>query len=155
VAIRNELEKLSLTHAWSLRETDLYDFQRQLDQIDESRVNGNFRDKDGNPAELYVQRVGLMILIPIDQTTDCLDITVPDSAKLWLHLLPYGLFRACIRGSLTSVQPTSNLTAVLNRSQEFRGRQLAKRALSLQHESKKLGEYIGIHTNWSLYSFTR
>jgi hypothetical protein len=59
VAIRNELEKLSLTQAWSLRETDLYDFQRQLDQIDESRINGNFHDAEGNPAELYVQRVGL------------------------------------------------------------------------------------------------
>jgi hypothetical protein len=57
LGIRNELEKLSLTQAWSLRETDLYDFQRQLDQIDESRVDGNFHDKEGRPAELYVQRV--------------------------------------------------------------------------------------------------
>lgn len=55
--IRNKLEKLSLTQAWSLRETDLYDFQRQLDKIDESRVNGNFLDGEGKPAELYVQRV--------------------------------------------------------------------------------------------------
>src|SRR4051794_38271579 len=30
INIRNDLEKLSLTQAWSLRETDLYDFQRQL-----------------------------------------------------------------------------------------------------------------------------
>ena len=67
VGIRNELEKLSLTQAWSLRETDLYDFQRELDQIDESRVDGNFRDRDGHPAELYVQRVYLIISIPIDQ----------------------------------------------------------------------------------------
>jgi hypothetical protein len=57
VEIRNKLEKLSLTQAWSLRETDLYDFQRQLDKIDESRVDGNFRDAEGNFAELYVQRV--------------------------------------------------------------------------------------------------
>lgn len=55
--IRNELEKLSITKAWSLREADLYDFQRQLDKIDESRVNGNWLDEDGKPAELYVQRV--------------------------------------------------------------------------------------------------
>lgn len=55
--IRNKLEKLSLTQAWSLRETDLYDLQRQLDKIDESRVNGNFLDSEGKPAELYVQRV--------------------------------------------------------------------------------------------------
>jgi len=57
VDIRNKLEKLSLTQAWSLRETDLYDYQRQLDKIDESRVNGNFLDSDGQFAELYVQRV--------------------------------------------------------------------------------------------------
>jgi hypothetical protein len=57
IDIRNELEKLSVTQAWSLRETDLYDFQRQLDKIDESRVGGNWLDEEGNPAELYVQRV--------------------------------------------------------------------------------------------------
>lgn len=57
VDIRNKLDKLSLTQAWSLRETDLYDFQRQLDRIDQGRVNGNFRDSEGNFAELYVQRV--------------------------------------------------------------------------------------------------
>lgn len=57
IGIRNDLDKLSLTQAWSLRETDLYDFQRQLDKIDESRVDGNWLDDDGQPAELYVQRV--------------------------------------------------------------------------------------------------
>ena len=56
VSIRNDLEKLSLTQAWSLRETDLYDFQRQLDRIDESRINGNFYDEKGRPADLWTQR---------------------------------------------------------------------------------------------------
>lgn len=60
--IRNRLEKLSLTQAWSLRETDLYDFQRQLDKIDESRVNGNFLDDEGKPTELYVQRTLLYLI---------------------------------------------------------------------------------------------
>ena len=36
--VRNALERLSLTQAWSLRETDLYNYQRQLDRIDEGRV---------------------------------------------------------------------------------------------------------------------
>ena len=62
ISIRNELEKLSITQAWSLRETDLYDFQRELDKIDESRANGNFIDDDGNPAELYVQRTLLYLI---------------------------------------------------------------------------------------------
>lgn len=55
--IRNSLEKLSLTQAWSLRETDLYNYQRQLDRIDESRINGNFEDAYGSPADLHAQRV--------------------------------------------------------------------------------------------------
>ncbi|KAK3352004.1 hypothetical protein B0H65DRAFT_142405 [Neurospora tetraspora] len=62
VSIRNELEKLSITQAWSLRETDLYDFQRKLDQIDESRVDGNWLDDEGKPAELYVQRTLLYLI---------------------------------------------------------------------------------------------
>ncbi|CAJ2502811.1 Uu.00g102050.m01.CDS01 [Anthostomella pinea] len=62
IGIRNELDKLSLTQAWSLRETDLYDFQRQLDKIDESRVDGNWVDDEGQPAELYVQRTLLYLI---------------------------------------------------------------------------------------------
>lgn len=62
VGIRNDLEKLSLTQAWSLRETDLYDFQRQLDKIDESRQNGNFYDSQGRPADLWTQRTMLYLI---------------------------------------------------------------------------------------------
>ncbi|KAK2729598.1 hypothetical protein CKAH01_02572 [Colletotrichum kahawae] len=62
VRIRNELEKLSITQAWSLREADLFDFQRQLDKIDESRVDGNWLDDQGKPAELYVQRTLLYLI---------------------------------------------------------------------------------------------
>ncbi|ORY65525.1 uncharacterized protein BCR38DRAFT_514239 [Pseudomassariella vexata] len=57
IGIRNELDKLSLTQAWSLRETDLYDYQRQLDKIDKNRVDGNWLDEKGQPADLYVQRL--------------------------------------------------------------------------------------------------
>ncbi|RDA94308.1 hypothetical protein CP533_0532 [Ophiocordyceps camponoti-saundersi (nom. inval.)] len=62
VGIRNDLEKLSLTQAWSLRETDLYDFQRQLDKIDESRQDGNFYDNQGKPADLWTQRTMLYLI---------------------------------------------------------------------------------------------
>ncbi|TRX97116.1 hypothetical protein FHL15_001910 [Xylaria flabelliformis] len=62
LGIRNQLDKLSLTQAWSLRETDLYDFQRQLDKIDESRIDGNWLDDEGQPAELYVQRTLLYLI---------------------------------------------------------------------------------------------
>ncbi|KAL8928353.1 MAG: hypothetical protein Q9172_000945 [Xanthocarpia lactea] len=60
--IRNHLEKLSITQAWSLRETDLYDYQRQLDRIDESRVNGNFQDSCGDEADLHAQRTLLYLI---------------------------------------------------------------------------------------------
>lgn len=57
VEIRNHLEKLSLTQAWALRETDLFMHQRKLDRIDESRVGGKFLDASGHPADMHAQRV--------------------------------------------------------------------------------------------------
>ena len=62
IKIRNNLEQMNLTQAWSLRETDLYSFQRQLDRVDESRVKGNFVDAEGRPADLYAQRTLLYLL---------------------------------------------------------------------------------------------
>ncbi|MCJ1353680.1 MAG: hypothetical protein MMC33_003667 [Icmadophila ericetorum] len=60
--IRDKLDRLSLTQAWSLRETDLYSYQRQLDRIDESRVGGNFEDPTGYKADLHAQRTLLYLL---------------------------------------------------------------------------------------------
>lgn len=62
VGIRNDLEKLSVTQAWSLRETDLYDFQRQLDKFDECRDGGNWTDDKGRPADLWTQRTMLYLI---------------------------------------------------------------------------------------------
>lgn len=53
---------MNLTQAWSLRETDLYSYQRQLDRIDEARVDGNFIDAEGRPADLHAQRTLLYLL---------------------------------------------------------------------------------------------
>ncbi|KAH0543810.1 hypothetical protein FGG08_001849 [Glutinoglossum americanum] len=64
--IRNQLEKLSLTQAWSLRETDLYSFQRQLDRIDEARVDGKFVDEQGNAANLFCQRLSSIDNMQVD-----------------------------------------------------------------------------------------
>ncbi|EOD44294.1 putative upf0662 protein [Neofusicoccum parvum UCRNP2] len=49
--IRTQLEKLQLTQAWSLRETDLYSFQRQLDRIDESRVDEEESEEESETAQ--------------------------------------------------------------------------------------------------------
>ncbi|KAI8071275.1 hypothetical protein BC940DRAFT_294039 [Gongronella butleri] len=42
--IKGQLERLALTHRWTLRETDLYTFQLQLQEIEKLRHNGKFRD---------------------------------------------------------------------------------------------------------------
>jgi len=53
--IRSELESLVLTHRWSLRETDLFNYSLSLQEIDKMRVDGKFVDADGNrPAGQYV-----------------------------------------------------------------------------------------------------
>ncbi|KAG0158827.1 hypothetical protein PDIDSM_6347 [Penicillium digitatum] len=62
LGIRNQLERLSVTQAWSLRETDLFVYQRKLDRIDEARVNGNFVDAEGQPADLHAQRTLLYLI---------------------------------------------------------------------------------------------
>ncbi|CAI7574526.1 hypothetical protein N7533_002666 [Penicillium manginii] len=60
--IRNQLDRLSVTQAWSLRETDLFGYQRKLDRIDEARVNGNFVDAEGQAADLHAQRTLLYLI---------------------------------------------------------------------------------------------
>lgn len=60
--IRNQLDRLSVTQAWSLRETDLFGFQRKLDRIDEGRVNGSFVDAQGQPADIHTQRTLLYLM---------------------------------------------------------------------------------------------
>ncbi|EJF64213.1 hypothetical protein BD309DRAFT_910291 [Dichomitus squalens] len=49
--IRKELEQLVLTHRWSLRETDLWNYSLSLQEIDKMRVDGKFVDADGNRPE--------------------------------------------------------------------------------------------------------
>lgn len=60
IEIRNQLDRLTMTQAWSLRETDLFMWQRKLDRIDDSRRDGNFFDAEGRPADLHAQRVRVL-----------------------------------------------------------------------------------------------
>lgn len=46
--IRAELESLVLTHRWTLRETDLWNYSLSLQEIDKMRVDGKFVDSEGN-----------------------------------------------------------------------------------------------------------
>ncbi|KAJ3549601.1 hypothetical protein NMY22_g810 [Coprinellus aureogranulatus] len=53
--IRGELEQLVLTHRWTLRETDLWNYSLSLQEIDKMRVDGKFVDSEGNrPDGQYV-----------------------------------------------------------------------------------------------------
>ena len=71
--IRNQLERLTMTQAWSLRETDLFMWQRKLDRIDDSRQDGNFFDLDGHPADLHAQRVSSDVISRVGSA----DVTRP------------------------------------------------------------------------------
>ncbi|KAJ2430833.1 hypothetical protein GGF41_000808 [Coemansia sp. RSA 2531] len=55
--IRIQLEKLLLTSRWTLRETDLWSYQVQLQDIDAMRRNGQFKDATGEPAPQQAQAV--------------------------------------------------------------------------------------------------
>jgi len=48
---RGQLEQLLLTHRWTLRETDLWNYTRSLQEIDQMRVGGKFADSDGHKPE--------------------------------------------------------------------------------------------------------
>ncbi|RSH84709.1 uncharacterized protein EHS24_006233 [Apiotrichum porosum] len=50
-SMKQQLEQLTLTHRWTLRETDLYNYSVSLRDIDSMRVDGKFVDADGNKAE--------------------------------------------------------------------------------------------------------
>ncbi|KAK9325549.1 hypothetical protein V1517DRAFT_314450 [Lipomyces orientalis] len=49
--MKNQLDSLMLTHKWTLRETDLYNYQQKLAAIDDMRVKGVFVDDNGNTPE--------------------------------------------------------------------------------------------------------
>ncbi len=52
-----------LTHRWSLRETDLWNYSLSLQEIDKMRVDGKFVDADGNrPEGQYVSNACAIVL---------------------------------------------------------------------------------------------
>lgn len=56
--IRFELENLVMTHRWSLRETDLWNYSLSLQEIDKMRVDGKFVDSEGNrPSGQFVSNI--------------------------------------------------------------------------------------------------
>jgi len=58
--LRSQLERLVLTHRWTLRETDLFNYQMGLQEIDSMRVDGKFKDADGNVPKGQIVRTCLI-----------------------------------------------------------------------------------------------
>lgn len=90
--LRAELEGLALTHRWSLRETDLWNYSLSLQEIDKMRIDGKFVDLEGNqPGGQYVSdfrpflrgcssgEMALMLL-------GFLGVVVSSSTVLWCYL---------------------------------------------------------------------
>ena len=86
--IRTELEGLALTHRWTLRETDLWNYTLSLQEVDKMRIDGKFVDSEGNkPAGQYV------CLKLTDRHFSVIDLLfqptgspLPPSTLLWCHL---------------------------------------------------------------------
>ncbi|KAG6891250.1 hypothetical protein C0995_008502 [Termitomyces sp. Mi166 len=56
--LRTELESLVLTHRWTLRETDLFNYSLSLQEIDKMRVDGKFVDSEGHrPPGQYANKL--------------------------------------------------------------------------------------------------
>jgi hypothetical protein len=84
--LRAELENLVLTHRWSLRETDLWNYSLSLQEIDKMRIDGKFVDSEGNrPSGQYVSILFQLITEPIYSIYQ-IGITVPPAAMLWAHI---------------------------------------------------------------------
>jgi len=60
--IKTDLERLVLTQRWTLRETDLWQYEIQLNEISTLRKNGKFVDQDGNVEEGQV-RISFVLVI--------------------------------------------------------------------------------------------
>ena len=60
IDIKTTLENLMITRRWTLRETDLFSYQKKLNEIDNKRINGKFptksQDSKGQSIFLYLLR---------------------------------------------------------------------------------------------------
>ena len=87
--LRAELEGLALTHRWSLRETDLWNYSLSLQEIDKMRVDGKFMDSEGNqPAGQYVGDLFELITCTHEVYRSCFtffdDVTVSSTVSFRL-----------------------------------------------------------------------
>lgn len=74
-----------MTHRWSLRETDLWNYSLSLQEIDKMRIDGKFIDAEGNiPVGQYVSHSpGINFQLFLSATTGAV---VSSKAVLRSHL---------------------------------------------------------------------
>jgi hypothetical protein len=112
--LKSQLERLTLTHRWTFRETDLYHYQSQLLEIDNKRgPSGKFEDEDGKVGEgqtvlLYMLRRCYALLYGL------LNSSVPVSEGLSIYQLQSD------RSSYACAQPTINSPTMFSGSQKSR-----------------------------------
>ncbi|GAV27758.1 hypothetical protein PMKS-001226 [Pichia membranifaciens] len=70
--LKSILENLFLTKRWTLRTTDIFNYQKQLVEIDNSRINGYFISKDykGQSVLLYLLRSCFAIIYKLLESSE-------------------------------------------------------------------------------------
>lgn len=107
IEMKSKLESLLVTHRWTLRETDLYTYQKQLDEIDAKRSQKEYMDavKDDPKAQsiiLYLLRRCYAILYKL------LESSQPVSEAL----IPLHNQLSTVRRCLLEVQRNGGLSSV-------------------------------------------
>jgi regulator of replication initiation timing len=72
LSLKSILENLLLTKRWTLRTTDIFNYQKQLIEIDNSRVNGYFLDSSykGQSVLLYLLRSCFAIIYKLLESSE-------------------------------------------------------------------------------------
>jgi len=87
--IRAELEDLVLTHRWTSRETDLWDYSLSLQEVDKMRIDGKFVDSEGaQPSGQYallylLRRCYGVIYRLLSSSEPVSEELMPIADKLW------------------------------------------------------------------------
>ncbi|KAI0091734.1 hypothetical protein BDY19DRAFT_983977 [Irpex rosettiformis] len=133
--IRRELESLVMTHRWSLRETDLWNYSLSLQEIDKMRIDGKFVDAEGNrPVGQYV------LLYLLRRCYGLIYRLLSSSEPVSEELMP-------IANKLTTVKKCLN--EVLKYGGAFSPRELYPYQLALHQidSMRKDGKFVGVDGN--------
>jgi Protein of unknown function (DUF2408) len=95
--LRSELESMVLTHRWTLRETDLWNYSLSLQEIDKMRVEGKFVDSEGNRPEGQYVSLPLARRKEASLTALLKGLALLAQEMLWLDLSATFLKRARLR----------------------------------------------------------